>query len=349
MSVTKDLCVTKKKSATKKTFVTKKSVTKKNLLAALFTLLLMSIAAPSSFSSTINSQVCYLSSGTWTNTALSQAQSGSFRITFDATPSSANVDAVHGLSSGPASAYANMFAAVRFNIGGHLDARNGSTYLAASAIPYAARVSYHFILDVNVATHTYNAYVLIGSVQTTIGTNLAFRNQLALTSSLNDVAAMTSTDTSTMCNITVSNSSMAPSIATQPGSQSVTFGQMATFSVAATGSALAYQWMRNGAVITGANSSNYSTPVTVITDNGAQFSVSVSNGSGTASSNSALLTVTAPIIAPAITLQPMAQSVTAGQAANFSVATTGTAPMTYQWSRNGSASIGAISSLYTTR
>ena len=242
-----------------------------------------------------------------------------------------------------------MLIAVRFNASGYLDARNGSTYSAASAIPYAGRVTFHFILDVNVATHTYNAYVLIGSVQTTIGTNLAFRNQLALTSSLNDVAAMTSTDTSTMCNITVSNSSMAPSIATQPGSQSVTFGQMATFSVAATGSALAYQWMRNGAVITGANSSNYSTPVTVITDNGAQFSVSVSNGSGTASSNSALLTVTAPIIVPAITLQPMAQSVTAGQAANFSVATTGTAPMTYQWSRNGSASIGAISSLYTTR
>jgi HYDIN/CFA65/VesB-like, Ig-like domain len=255
---------------------------------------------------------------------------------------------LHGLSYGPASAYANMFVAVRFNASGYLDARNGSTYSAASAIPYAGRVSYHFILDVNVATHTYNAYVMIGSVQTTIGTNLAFRNQLALTSSLNDIAAMTTTGSSTMCNITLSNSSMAPSITTQPVSQSVTAGQMATFSVATTGSALTYQWMKNGAVIAGANSSNYSTPVTTIADNGAQFSVSVSNGSGTASSNSALLTVTAPIIAPAITLQPMAQSVTAGQTANFSVATIGTAPMTYQWSRNGSPIIGATSSLYTT-
>jgi hypothetical protein len=62
-----------------------------------------------------------------------------------------------------------MFVAVRFNIGGYLDARNGSTYSAASAIPYAARVSYHFILDVNVATHTYNAYVMLGSMQTIIG------------------------------------------------------------------------------------------------------------------------------------------------------------------------------------
>jgi hypothetical protein len=347
--------VTKKRFATTKNFITKKNlvtaknlVTKKNLLASLFSLLLLCVASPASFSTAINSQVCYLSSGTWTNTALAQAQSGSFRITFDATPSSANVDAVHGLSSGPASAYANMFVAVRFNIGGYLDARNGSTYSAASAIPYAAGVSYHFILDVNVATHTYNAYVKIGSVQTTIGTNLAFRNQLALMSSLNYVAAMTSTGSTTFCNITVSNSSMAPSITTQPVRQSVTAGQMATFSVATSGSAVTYQWMKNGVAISGANSSSYSTPVTTITDNGAQFNVSVSNASGTASSNSALLTVTAPIIAPAITLQPMAQSVTAGQAATFSVAATGTAPMTYQWSRKGAPIIGGTSSLYTT-
>jgi hypothetical protein len=343
------LPVRKKNLATKENFVTAKtSVTKKNLLASLITLLLLSIAAPASFSSTINSQACYQSSGTWTNTALSQSQSGSFRITFDATPSSANVDAVHGLSSGPASAYANMFVAVRFNIGGYLDARNGSTYSAASAIPYAGRVSYHFILDVNVATHTYNAYVMIGSVQTIIGTNLAFRNELALTSSLNYVAAMTSTGSTTFCNITLSNSSMAPSITTQPVSQAVTAGQIANFSVATTGSAVAYQWMKNGVAISGANSSNYSTPVTTINDNGVQFRVSVSNAFGTATSNSVLLSVTAPIIAPAITLQPMAQSVTAGQAATFSVAATGTAPMTYQWSRNGSPIIGATSSLYTT-
>jgi hypothetical protein len=109
-----------------------------------------------------------------------------------------------------------MFVAVRFNIGGYLDARNGSTYSAASAIPYAARVSYHFILDVNVATHTYNAYVMLGSMQTIIGKNLAFRNELALTSSLNYVAAMTTTGSTTFCNITLSDSSMAPSITTQP-------------------------------------------------------------------------------------------------------------------------------------
>ena len=87
-------------------------------------------------------------------------------------------------------------------------------------------------------------------------------------------------------------SSVAPSITTQPVSRTVTVGQTATFTVAATGTApLTYQWKKSGTAITGAASSTYTTPATTTSDNGAQFTVVVSNSTGSTTSNAATLTV----------------------------------------------------------
>src|SRR2546427_480294 len=86
----------------------------------------------------------------------------------------------------------------------------------------------------------------------------------------------------------------APLITTQPASQPVTAGQMATFSVVAAGGApLNYQWEKNGAAISGATSASYTTAATVLADSGSQFAVVVSNSVGSVTSNSATLTVTA--------------------------------------------------------
>ncbi|MEP7243833.1 MAG: immunoglobulin domain-containing protein [Gammaproteobacteria bacterium] len=52
--------------------------------------------------------------------------------------------------------------------------------------------------------------------------------------------------------------------------------------------------------------------------------------------------------APSITTQPQAQTVAVGATATFSVAASGTAPLTYQWSKGGVAISGATSSSYTT-
>src|SRR4029077_1132612 len=76
--------------------------------------------------------------------------------------------------------------------------------------------------------------------------------------------------------------------------------------------------------------------------------VLVSNTAGSVTSNAATLTVNAAAVAPSITTQPASQTVTAGQSAFFSVAATGTAPLSYQWNRNGTAISGATSSSYTT-
>jgi hypothetical protein len=50
---------------------------------------------------------------------------------------------------------------------------------------------------------------------------------------------------------------------------------------------------------------------------------------------------------PVITAQPTSQTATAGQPATFSVSVTGTAPIYYQWQRNGANISGATSSSYT--
>ncbi len=90
------------------------------------------------------------------------------------------------------------------------------------------------------------------------------------------------------------NGPVAPYLTTQPANQTVTAGQTATFSVAATGTApLTYRWQKNGADITGATSSSYSTPVTTAADDGEMFRVMVSNTAGNVTSNSAMLTVNA--------------------------------------------------------
>jgi hypothetical protein len=142
---------------------------------------------------------------------------------------------------------------------------------------------------------------------------------------------------------------VVPSITSQPTDQSVTVGQTATFTVAATGSpTLAYQWSKDGVAIGGATAASYTTPVTVLADDGAQFTCTVTNAYGSATSAAATLSVTAAIIAPAITTQPAARSVLEGQTATFSIVATGTAPLAYQWRLNGVAIVGATAATHTT-
>jgi hypothetical protein len=92
-------------------------------------------------------------------------------------------------------------------------------------------------------------------------------------------------------------SSTAPSITSQPTSRTVVAGQTASFSVTSSGSTpLSYQWLKNGAAISGATSSTYATPATTSGDSGAQFAVTVSNTLGKVTSSSATLTVSASTV-----------------------------------------------------
>ena len=157
------------------------------------------------------------------------------------------------------------------------------------------------------------------------------------------------TVTSSAATLTVNAAVIAPTITTQPVNQTVTAGATATFTVVAGGTApLGYQWQKNGVNIAGATGTSYTTPATATTDSGSTFRVVVTNTAGTVTSAAATLTVNAAVIAPTITTQPVNQTVTAGATATFTVVAGGTAPLGYQWQKNGVNIAGATGTSYTT-
>ena len=87
-------------------------------------------------------------------------------------------------------------------------------------------------------------------------------------------------------------SATAPSITSEPKSQSVSVGQAATFSVVAGGTApLTFQWLKNGSSISGATAANYTTPAATSAENGSTYRVEVNNSAGHLTSSTATLTV----------------------------------------------------------
>ena len=168
-----------------------------------------------------------------------------------------------------------------------------------------------------------------------------------------DAATYTVTVTNSVGSVTSTNAVLTvntlPAITTQPAaSQTVTAGQAASFTVVATGIPTpTYQWKKGGAVISGATSTTYTIAATAASD-AATYTVTVTNSVGSVTSTNAVLTVNAANTLPAITTQPAAsQTVTAGQAASFTVVATGVPAPTYQWNKAGVAISGATSATYT--
>jgi hypothetical protein len=139
-----------------------------------------------------------------------------------------------------------------------------------------------------------------------------------------------------------------PTIATQPQGLSVTAGAAATFSVVALGSGpLAFQWRLNGLNIPGATGASYTDTSAQTTDSG-NYTVVVTNAFGSTASSVATLTVQGiSLISPSIISQPESVTTNAGASVSFSVVATGTAPMAYQWSHNGTNISGGTSSTYS--
>jgi phosphohistidine swiveling domain-containing protein len=137
---------------------------------------------------------------------------------------------------------------------------------------------------------------------------------------------------------------VAPRITAHPGDQTVLEGGAATFTVAAHGSLLAYQWQRGGIDIPGAHAPSYTIEAAELADDGAQFRCVVSNAAGSATSGAARLTV--QLAPPAILAQPSDLTVNEGEPVSFSVSARGSL-LTYQWRRNGTDVPGATGATYS--
>jgi trimeric autotransporter adhesin len=195
---------------------------------------------------------------------------------------------------------------------------------------------------------------------TATGTNLSYQwrkggsNIPGATSATYTIANTSSTDAgnydvvvSGSCGSETSNAvsltvNAVTAITTQPTAQTVCAGTSATFTVAATGTNLSYQWRKGSTNIPGATSATYTIATTTSTDAG-NYDVVVTGSCGSQTSNAVLLTVNA---LTAITTQPAAQTACAGSAATFSVTATGT-NLTYQWRKGLTNITGATSATYT--
>lgn len=140
---------------------------------------------------------------------------------------------------------------------------------------------------------------------------------------------------------------LPPSITVSPVSQTVSAGSNVTFSVSAAGSPpLTYQWRKDGAALPSATASALT--LTRVQDGDAgSYDVVVTNSVSSATSGAATLTVTPA--APTITGQPVSKTASTGGNVSFTVTAIGSAPLAYQWRKDGLALTdgGAVSGAST--
>jgi hypothetical protein len=130
---------------------------------------------------------------------------------------------------------------------------------------------------------------------------------------------------------------VAPAITTQPTSQTVYSGTSASFTAAASGYPVpTVQWQistdggKTFAPVLGATTDTLAISGTTSAQNGDEYEAVFTNGSGTATTNPATLTVT-PSVAPVVTTNPLSQSVSYGGTLTFSASASGTPTPTVHW------------------
>jgi uncharacterized delta-60 repeat protein len=135
-----------------------------------------------------------------------------------------------------------------------------------------------------------------------------------------------------------------PHITVQPVSQTVGVGSNFTVRVTATGNpAPAYQWNKDGSAIPGTTTSSY-TVTGAQTNDAGSYSVVLTNLLAVVTS--AVANISVLYYAPTITAQPVGQTLLVSSNFTLTVTATGTAPLAYQWRKDGDNLSGANGTSY---
>jgi PKD repeat protein len=132
-------------------------------------------------------------------------------------------------------------------------------------------------------------------------------------------------------------------ITAQSGDSTKCVGDAMMFTISTNGTApVYYQWFHNGDTIVGATSAVYSIASVSSPDAGNYYCIT-SNACASTQSGVKALTVN---VAPAINSITNDTTICSGNNLTLSVSASGSAPLSYQWYKNGSVLGGALSSLY---
>jgi len=203
-------------------------------------------------------------------------------------------------------------------------------------------------VNIELSTNSGGSYTQIGSATSTDGTNSSSVGIPGATPPGNTyririVDASASTLNSAMSGDATVGTSAAITTQPSPSTQAVCQGANVSFSVAATGGGLTYQWRKDGTNVSGATSATISL-TNIAPSQGGVYDCVVSGTCGTpVTSTTATVTVNAAVT---INTHPNAVSICQGANATFTIAAAG-GTLTYQWKKNGNSISGATNTTYT--